>query len=251
MNAPVVSVIIPTHNRPQLLQRAIKSVVSQTYQGIELIVIDDASQDKIKLPSNYNSLLDVQIIRNDKSLGPSVARNIGIDVAKGEYISFLDDDDEYFPEKIRSAIETLNNEDDYCRFVYGDTLVIEEDRQYSLVDSVGISRSQNWSDNKFAALVKNNWIHANSFVVEIDLARRKKFDPKALARDDWNFALRCLQESSAIFIDQVVATWDCRSHKDRGASITDIFKQDSQYRMKTYEYHKQIFNTWIIDKGDL
>ena len=110
---PRVTVIIPTYKRTvDFLSRAVKSVINQTYPNVEIIVIDDS-------PSNYemrNSIKeymdtvvndDIKYFQNEKNMGGSLARNRGIELATGEYISFLDDDDEYMPEKIEKQVKFM------------------------------------------------------------------------------------------------------------------------------------------------
>lgn len=100
----LVSVVIPTHKRFEELFRAIDSVLKQTYSNIEIIVVDDNSQDK-ELRERIKEKIkkyseNIQYIENETNLGGAKSRNVGIEKAKGKYISFLDDDDEYYPEKI-------------------------------------------------------------------------------------------------------------------------------------------------------
>lgn len=104
MQAPLVTVIITTYNRFDLLCRAIKSVLTQTYKNIEIIVVDDCSSDgtKEKISKYHKS---ITYLRNKDNLGLSSSRNVGIQASSGEYISFLDDDDEIFPEKIEKQIK--------------------------------------------------------------------------------------------------------------------------------------------------
>ena len=109
-----VSAIITTHNRCDLLKKALDSVLNQTYKNIECIVVDDKSNDGTE---NYmNSVLEnnkqVKYIRiqDEKVTGGNFARNLGIKNSTGEYIAFLDDDDEWFPEKIEKQVEILEEE---------------------------------------------------------------------------------------------------------------------------------------------
>ncbi|MFW6120097.1 MAG: FkbM family methyltransferase [Petrotogales bacterium] len=108
---PLVSVIIPTHNRANLVSRAIQSVLYQTFQNLEIIVVDDASSDNT--PDVIETLRRednrVRYIRNEISLGGSGARNVGIQNARGDYISFLDDDDEWLPRKLERQIPLADN----------------------------------------------------------------------------------------------------------------------------------------------
>lgn len=94
---PDFSVILPTHNRVHLLARAIRSVLAQSHHSFELIIIDDASNEATR--DVVESFVDDRIayIRLEKNSGVSAARNEGIRQARGRYISFLDDDDEYLP----------------------------------------------------------------------------------------------------------------------------------------------------------
>lgn len=105
--APVVSVIIPTHNRAQLLVRAIRSVLAQTYRRLEIVVVDDASDDETSDVIRRFGDGRIRYIRHDSPKGGAAARNSGIEAATGEYIAFLDDDDEWEPSKTESQLEVL------------------------------------------------------------------------------------------------------------------------------------------------
>ena len=104
---PTVSIIIPTYNREQLLGRAIKSVLAQTYQDFELIIVDDGSTDNTeRLVKSFNSE-KTRYIRHRKNKGPAAARNTGIRSAKGDYIAFQDSDDEWMPEKLEKQMRAF------------------------------------------------------------------------------------------------------------------------------------------------
>ena len=101
-----VSCVIITHNRVDMLKRAVNSVMNQTYKNIEIFVVDDASSDGTE---NYGKELinkGINYIRIDAkdSKGGNYARNIGINESTGEYVAFLDDDDYWLPEKIEKQV---------------------------------------------------------------------------------------------------------------------------------------------------
>ena len=103
---PLVSIIVPTFGRPELLETAIRSVISQTYDRWELLVIDDNGEGR-SAGAETQLLLDrylddgrIRYLRHEANLGGSQARNTGISAANGEYIAFLDDDDEWLPHKL-------------------------------------------------------------------------------------------------------------------------------------------------------
>ena len=109
-----ISVIIPTYNRKHTLQRAIDSVLSQTFKPYEIIIVDDGSKDGTKewLLQNYPS---VQYIHQPNN-GVSSARNKGIQISQGSWIALLDSDDEWMPEKLeyQSRFIEVNKDSSFC-----------------------------------------------------------------------------------------------------------------------------------------
>ncbi|HDS03328.1 MAG TPA: glycosyltransferase family 2 protein [Firmicutes bacterium] len=107
----LVSVIIPTYQRADKLKRALDSVNAQTYRNIEIIVVDDNNPEnsyrkKTELfMKKYVSALPLKYVKMLANAGGAMARNSGIKEASGAYITFLDDDDEYLPEKIEKQVE--------------------------------------------------------------------------------------------------------------------------------------------------
>jgi len=115
----LVSAIITTHNRKDMVQKAINSVLNQTYPNIELLVVDDASDDDAReLLENLSKQKKFTYIYIPKaeSKGGNYARNLGIKNSKGKYVALLDDDDEWMPEKISMQVEFLQNNTD-CKMV--------------------------------------------------------------------------------------------------------------------------------------
>lgn len=118
LKVPTISVVIPTYNRANLVGRAIQSVLNQTYQDFEIIVIDDASTDdtdKIMILVNDKR---IKYIKNKKNIGGSESRNIGIKNAKGKYIAFLDSDDEWMPTKLEKQLRKINESSVLAKIIY-------------------------------------------------------------------------------------------------------------------------------------
>ena len=108
MDRPLVSVVIPTHDRPRRVRRAIRSVERQTYEPIELVVVDDCSSQPVSSVLEREPALErFDLHRLEENRGGSAARNIGIDAATGEYLAFLDDDDRWKPTKLDRQISAL------------------------------------------------------------------------------------------------------------------------------------------------
>ena len=109
-----VSVIIPVYNRSDQLKRAIKSVINQSHQDFEIIVIDDCSDTaKYNIKEIVSEYKDDRIIyiRNEINRGVSYSRNIGIVKSKFDYIAFLDSDDEWLPKKLENQLSFFNHSD--------------------------------------------------------------------------------------------------------------------------------------------
>lgn len=106
----LVSVVIPTYNRKNSVQRAIQSVLNQTYSNFEILVIDDGSTDDTEAVVKRMNDSRIHYYRQENQ-GSQVARNHGIRLAKGEYIGFLDSDDEWMPEKLNKNIFYMENHD--------------------------------------------------------------------------------------------------------------------------------------------
>ncbi len=124
MNNPLISIIIPTYNRAQYLVRAIDSVLKQSYRNWELIIIDDASDDRTEeIIASYLKNPQITYQKLPFNKGVSHARNRGVDKALGEWIAFLDSDDEWLPHKLQEQL-TLWHERPDLRVIHGEEIWI-------------------------------------------------------------------------------------------------------------------------------
>lgn len=105
MTNPLISIIIPTYNRPRLLPRAVKSALQQTVENCEVIVVDDASTEPVELGEDPR----LRIIRLPVNRGGAAARNIGAQAAKGKWLTYLDDDDQLLPHMVAVSLEALDH----------------------------------------------------------------------------------------------------------------------------------------------
>jgi glycosyltransferase involved in cell wall biosynthesis len=99
---PRATIVIPTHDRPLLLERAVRSALAQTVEDIQVVVVDDGSAEPVRLGIKDPRLL---VVRNPRSLGASAARNAGLRVAEGQWVTFTDDDDELLPGMVQASLE--------------------------------------------------------------------------------------------------------------------------------------------------
>jgi glycosyltransferase involved in cell wall biosynthesis len=105
-----VSVLIPAYNCEATISRAIRSVLAQTFQEFELIIVDDGSQDATL--EMINSIIDprIQVVRHPENLGEAEARNTAVRSASGSFVAFLDSDDEWLPEKLTRQMEVIRSD---------------------------------------------------------------------------------------------------------------------------------------------
>ena len=101
-----ISVVIPVHNRPDLLQKAVSSVSRQSFAPFEILVVDDGSSPAIGILNDINSIR-VRILRHEQNQGVSAARNLGIQEAEGEWIALLDSDDEWMEDKLQKQVHHI------------------------------------------------------------------------------------------------------------------------------------------------
>ena len=122
---PLVSVVIPTRNRAGFLPIALRSVLDQTFQDFEIIVVDDASTDgTAELRQEFHDAR-IRWLRHDRRRGGAAARNTGIGHSTGEYIAFLDDDDEWYPDKLARQMEVMLKSHPQVGGVYTGYVVVD------------------------------------------------------------------------------------------------------------------------------
>ena len=185
-NLPLVSVILPTYNRAEFLPDSIGSILSQTYDSYEIIVVDDGSMDNTK-EVLYPFYQRIKYLRLENNRGASVARNIGIQSAQGKYIAFIDADDIWLPEKLQTDIEYFNKHPDVS-MVYSKHVNI--DKNGRVLDEASKRRLP--SGNVFAQLFsEQNFIITSSVVVRKEIFETTGlFDVQLFNCQDWDMWLQ-------------------------------------------------------------
>lgn len=190
----LVSVIIPVYNRENTLKRAVDSVLNQTYRNIELIIVDDAStDDSLKIAKEYkNQGCVVSIISLPQNVGAAEARNIGMKVAKGEYIAFQDSDDEWFSNKLETQIRYMKKENlkvSFCPYIlewneHTCKIVPSKDKM-QMIKEEGIK----------SVLKKNNVIGTPTLVIHREVMEEiGGFDSSMPSIEDYEYAIRLAQK---------------------------------------------------------
>jgi len=120
LNDPLVSVIIPVYNRQNIVKRAISSAIQQSYDNLEIVVVDDASTDNTVRQIKKRFSDEVKLFEKSRNTGVAHARNIGINNSKGKYVAFLDSDDEWYSNKVEVQVNNLNHAGDNVALVDSD-----------------------------------------------------------------------------------------------------------------------------------
>lgn len=162
INQSLVSVVIPTYKRPDFLSRAVNSVLNQTYKNVEVIVVDDNNPDtegrrltEAKM-APYSVNPRVKYIKHEQNKNGSAARNTGARASKAKYIAFLDDDDEFYPEKIEAQVKRLEELPDEYAVCYTKVVYEKED------GSISESKEEREGDLFFDALTRDLSFQAGS-----------------------------------------------------------------------------------------
>lgn len=181
---PLVSVIIPTRNRVALLKEAIASALALARDGFELevLVVDDGStDDTVDVARAY----PVTVLQTPK-IGASAARNAGMEAARGDYITFLDDDDVWLPNNIAPQLRAFADHPEYGA-VFARVQLTDADREPYGEPIPADPQSSGWI---FEDLLRY-WTQLGSVVVRSSVAREVGgFDPSLISEEDWDWLLR-------------------------------------------------------------
>jgi len=237
-NSPLVSIVIPLFNAKDYIAKTIESVILQSYENWELIVVDDCSTDGSYLVVEEFSKLDsrVKLIRMEQNFGgPAKPRNIGVENSKGEYIAFLDADDIWEESKLEVQIE-LMQEKGY-NFTSTDILNVDEnlediDSRYFISNFLRkISKKRGVCD-----LIKNSFIATSSVVVKRDIIEKFSEDRDFISVEDLCLWIRLLdkKETKYSYIPQKLVKYRVLSK-----SISDrskIYKQETRANLCILQY---------------
>lgn len=214
-NTPLVSVIIPTFNRADLICKAIDSVLGQTYENVEIIVVDDGSTDETNslIKTKYSDLIRYYLQENR---GVSVARTFGFQKSRGSFIGFLDSDDYFLPQCIEKKLQTLMN-DLSIDWVFSDQVLRSEDdtvllapSRYDLKLKSKLTKEQDLFSFLFSTT--DTLIQPNTCLI-----RRKclesigGFDPES-GCEDYEFFIRLAKFYKGKFIPDILSVQTKQQH---------------------------------------
>ncbi len=194
-----VSVIIPTYNRADKIERAIKSVLNQTFEDFDVIVVDDCSSDNTE--AVVKTITDDRVIYHklDKNQGAAGARNSGVSISESEYIAFHDSDDEWLPDKLSKQVEYMQM-NPQVGLVYGKMHIIQQTQEGDFPSDAIQGKVEGYIYND---LLKRNTIGAPTmFIRRENFSKIGGFDSSLRCLEDWEFAIRFSKDYQIGYIDE-------------------------------------------------
>ncbi len=163
MQTPLLSIIIPTYNAEKFISQAIQSILDQTYNNFELIIINDGSTDKTKIIIESFNDKRIRYFENEKNSGIVFSRNKGLKLAQGEYIGMLDADDIAYPEKFEEQINFLEQNKDFGML----------GSWANFIDEEGVGLAGNWKLKATPEMIPAIMLFKNYFLQSAVIYRKQ------------------------------------------------------------------------------
>lgn len=253
----LVSVIIPAYNRENTIKDAVESILQQTYSNLEVIIVDDCSKDNtVQVAKSINDSR-VSVICSEKNGGACVARNTGIDNAKGDIIAFQDSDDEWHKDKLEKCLKAL--EEQKADFVFSAVNRIGEGG-YANNCRVVPTYNLNNESNKLRKILYLNCVSTQTIVAKKEVFDVVRFDPEMPRFQDWDLSIQVIAKGFKVFyIDEPLV--DCYIQdnsitgdmKKAAKAIRLLEKKNKELLKKDrVAYHEFYYRAafWVEDAGE-
>ncbi len=243
---PMVSVVVPTYNRSEKVRGAVSSILAQSLKDLEVIVVDDGSSDRTQqlLAENFGNRIRYFWQPNQ---GASVARNKGIEEARGEWIAFLDSDDRWEPDKLEWQLKAIDQFGSQCGACYTDVRFFnfpETRTMFELAESnYRHDREIGINNDVLRLLVKPGGagmvICLSSFIARTEIMRKMgRFNPALLYSQDSEFMFRMAMITRFCYVNRPLVLFDRSPVADRHIGVSsewnkmEFFLRDSQLRLE-------------------
>jgi len=227
---PRISIVIPTFNQAGLLRRAVESVWAQTFKDTETLIVDDGSEDDTSAVARQ--LSTCRYIKIAHSGLPAVARNVGVKQATGDYIAFLDADDEWLPNKLEIQAKILN--DDRAIGVVCSNAFIENAK--ATEEQLYLRPNQGKTGKVFPDLLRDNFIITSTVVMRRDLfqwAGGFSETKELRALEDYDLWLRVATWTTINYISEPLAFY-----QQNTAGLSKSIKTSEHWRSLEYLFEK-------------
>jgi glycosyltransferase involved in cell wall biosynthesis len=218
-----ISAIIPTYNREGTILRALESILNQTHSCHEIIIIDDGSTDETESLLEPYIDKDQIIYKKTKNQGVSAARNVGIEMATGEWVSFLDSDDEWLPDKNRKQLES--QKETSCSLIHGEEIWIRNGKRVN--PKLKHKKSGGMIFEKCLPLCL---ISPSATMIKRSLLRElNSFDTDFIVCEDYDLWLRYTLKFPVAFVESPIIK-KYGGHEDQ---LSTKYKAMDYYRIKS------------------
>lgn len=206
---PFFSIVIPIYNGSSTIKSTLNSLTFQEYSSFEVILIDDGSEDIQKteaIVKQYSQKLDIHLIKHPSNKNGAAARNTGISCAKGQYIAFLDADDQWKPTKLKVIKEEIKAQSrNPNELVFFSQIIIKSAKGEAIVPEY-FSSAIPMSEYIF---MRGGVIQTSSIVVSKELAKKIKFDARFKRHQDYDFVLRASHlDIPFVFIEEPLVIYN-------------------------------------------
>lgn len=244
----MISIILPTYNRARTIKRAVISVLEQTYEDLELLIIDDGSTDNTKEIVSQIKDARVRYIELEQNHGACKARNRGITEAMGEYIAFQDSDDEWLPEKLEKQLNAMHK--------YNADIVYCAMRRYS-------PSGEKWEKYPRIVLdydrdIRRQFLVENmagcvALLIKKTCFQEEKFDETMPRLQDWDLMVRFAGKFKIIYLDKLLINSylqndSISSNPQKGAVAFQIMYNNNSDLIESDKQLKALFKQRIGDK---
>ena len=190
----LVSVVIPTHRRPTLVARAVKSVLAQTYQNFEIIVVNDGSDQQTTDILAKETDPRLRVVQVPVARGHNGARNAGLENATGVWVAFLDDDDEWYPLKLERQLELIAADPDPRNLIVSCRLVVQTPNRWLVQPQTLYDGSTPMSEYLFCRKSSHDYRHlqTSTLIASRELCTKSPFDSALKKHADYDFVLRAV-----------------------------------------------------------
>lgn len=226
-----VSVIIPVHNREKLIERALHSVLSQTYSDLEAIVVDDGSKDETaqKVLAFCNEDSRIRLLRHSTNLGAQAARNTGAKAAKGRWIAFLDSDDRWLPDSLEKRLRLAGEKG--AKVVHSDCCVVRQRNEAPQRFGVPPFRGQSYTD----LLRRPGPLFQGLLVARDALEQIGLLDETIIAYQEWDAAIRLAREHEFEFLQEPTFVYHC----DHEGTISKNLARNARGYEQVFTKHRR------------
>ncbi len=259
-----VSVIIPTYNRAKFISSAVRSIINQKYSNIEIIIVDDGSNDNTQavVHSLQEKYSNITYCHNKRTKGPSGARNTGIIKSSGDYLSFLDSDDIWLDGNLTNGIKILNKYPE-IDVLFGNASVVDFDTRkhlYDFFDQTEILHTLDMSqitsefkrihDNLFIALIKSNFFCVQSSIIRKSSCKNIFFDETIMFSEDRDFAIKLCKQANSTFAFRGDPTFIAYRHNSNINKQKDLIGCQEVTKIHFYLFTKylKIYNLSDYEK---